>query len=56
MGGRAAEELIFGYDKVTTGASSDIEQATNMARGMVTKWGLNDKLGTIFLWKRSKSC
>ncbi|MBM3579345.1 MAG: ATP-dependent metallopeptidase FtsH/Yme1/Tma family protein [Alphaproteobacteria bacterium] len=47
FGGRAAEELIFGYEKVTTGASSDIEQATMMARNMVTKWGLSDKIGAI---------
>jgi cell division protease FtsH len=47
MGGRAAEEMIFGYDKVTTGASSDIAQATNMARSMVTRWGLSDKVGAV---------
>jgi len=47
MGGRAAEEMIFGYDKVTTGASSDIAQATNMARSMVTRWGLSDKIGAV---------
>jgi cell division protease FtsH len=47
MGGRVAEEMIFGYDKVTTGASSDIEQATKMARSMVIKWGLNDKIGPV---------
>jgi cell division protease FtsH len=46
-GGRVAEELIFGIDKVTTGASNDIERATRMARNMVTKWGLSDELGPI---------
>jgi cell division protease FtsH len=47
MGGRVAEELVFGYDKVTTGASQDIETATKYARMMVTRWGLSDALGTI---------
>ena len=46
-GGRVAEELIFGANKVTTGASNDIERATKMARNMVTKWGLSDELGPI---------
>jgi cell division protease FtsH len=44
-GGRVAEELIFGSDKVTTGASNDIERATKIARKMVTTWGLSDELG-----------
>jgi cell division protease FtsH len=44
-GGRVAEEMIFGAESVTTGASSDIERATEIARSMVTKWGLSDKLG-----------
>ena len=46
-GGRIAEELIFGAEKVTTGASSDIRMATDMARRMVTEWGMSDKLGFL---------
>jgi len=45
MGGRIAEELIFGQDKVTTGASSDIQAATSIARRMIVEWGFSDKLG-----------
>ena len=47
MGGRAAEEMIFGHDKVTSGASSDIQQCTKLARNMVVKWGLSDKIGKV---------
>ena len=47
FGGRIAEELIFGAEKVTTGASNDIEKATEIARNMVTKWGLSEKLGPL---------
>ena len=47
MGGRAAEEIHFGYDKVTSGASSDIEQVTRIATAMVTEWGLSDVIGPI---------
>src|ERR1700728_1026975 len=47
FGGRIAEELIFGPESVTTGASNDIERATDLARNMVTKWGLSDKLGPL---------
>jgi len=47
FGGRLAEEIIFGTDAVTTGASNDIERATEIARNMVTKWGLSEKLGPL---------
>lgn len=47
FGGRIAEELIYGKDSVTTGASNDIERATDIARNMVTKWGLSDRLGPL---------
>ena len=47
FGGRIAEELTLGFDGVTTGASNDIERATRMARSMVTKWGLSEKLGPL---------
>jgi len=46
-GGRVAEEIIFGKENITSGASSDIEQATKLARAMVTRWGFSEKLGTV---------
>jgi cell division protease FtsH len=47
FGGRIAEQLVFGDDMVTTGASNDIERATGIARNMVTKWGLSERLGPL---------
>jgi len=51
FGGRIAEELIYGKDSVTTGASNDIERATEIARNMVTKWGLSERLGPLVIRK-----
>jgi cell division protease FtsH len=47
MGGRVAEEIIFGPDKVSNGASGDIKMATDLARRMVTEWGMSDKIGMV---------
>jgi cell division protease FtsH len=47
FGGREAEVLVLGPDNVTTGASSDIQQATRMARSMITEWGMSDRLGRV---------
>lgn len=55
MGGRAAEELIFGSEMVTTGASSDIQQATRLADRMVKRWGLSEKIGPVFYGDSSNS-
>lgn len=49
MGGRVAEEIIFGKEKITTGASSDIKMATSLARRMVTQWGMSDKIGPVLV-------
>jgi cell division protease FtsH len=49
MGGRVAEEIIFGKEKSTTGASNDIKVATSMAKNMVTKWGFSEKIGPIMI-------
>jgi cell division protease FtsH len=47
FGGRVAEEMIYGKNKVTTGASNDIQRATQLARNMITKWGFSDRLGPM---------
>lgn len=53
MGGRVAEEMKFGYDAVTSGASGDIQMATNLARSMVTEWGMSDALGPMLYAENS---
>ncbi|MDR1009429.1 MAG: ATP-dependent zinc metalloprotease FtsH [Rickettsiales bacterium] len=55
MAGRAAEEIFFGVGKITTGAESDIYNATNLARNSITRWGLSDKLGHVFYGEMSPS-
>ncbi|MEQ1541031.1 MAG: ATP-dependent metallopeptidase FtsH/Yme1/Tma family protein [Novosphingobium sp.] len=55
MGGRVAEEVIFGHEKVSSGASSDIQNATSLARNMVTRWGMSDKLGPLQYEEQSES-
>src|SRR5262249_34707315 len=52
MGGRAAEEIVFG--DVTSGAENDIQQATQMARRMITRWGMGDKVGTVQMGQREE--
>lgn len=54
MGGRVAEEIIFGKDKVSNGASGDIKMATNQARMMVTEWGMSDRLGMVAYGENSQ--
>ena len=54
MGGRIAEEIIFGHDKVTSGASSDIDMVTKMAKNMVTKYGMSTELGPLLMEKMKK--
>lgn len=54
LGGRIAEELIYGEDKVTTGAQNDLEKATKLARRMVTEWGMSDRLGPMTFGKRNE--
>src|SRR5690606_40109941 len=54
FGGRVAEELVFGPDKVTTGATNDIEQATTIARRMVTQFGMSEKVGVVAVGDREQ--
>jgi cell division protease FtsH len=55
-GGRLAEEIIYGVEHVSTGASNDIKVATNLARNMVTQWGFSDKLGPLLYAEEEGKC
>jgi ATP-dependent Zn protease len=55
LGGRVAEELAFGSDRVTTGAENDLQVVTGIARNMVTRWGMSEQVGVMFTGDRSES-
>jgi cell division protease FtsH len=49
LGGRVAEEVVFGHDNITTGAENDLQRATDLARKMIVEWGMSDIIGPMFL-------
>jgi cell division protease FtsH len=55
MGGRIAEEIVFGSERMTTGAGNDLERSTELARKMVCEWGMSEKMGPLTFGKREES-